>query len=407
MVRFLRRQAAKVLLGLGLCAVSQGLLLAQAPHCPAPVVPAPASAPAPSAVPSTTPSATPGTPGAPGAAVAPGAMDPGAAGAVPGADPGAAGAVPPPGAGAAAAGGSDDSNLSQGMAVLGRGDYLQRFNLFDNNSALPQNRVWFGYQNMDKVSSGFGDGSLAEPNAPLTQRRIINMYRAGAEVALNGVFSISAQAEYVASAGTTSNNDAWSNPQFMLKWAAINEDETIISAILGYQPETSQTDAELHERATRIYPGVLFFQGLTDNLYVQGGFQFGIPFNSTATTFDLALSAGVWLYRDEALDVAGRPTNTFETSPSFISGVIPVIELFGKHVLSNSRQVPYDTYVACQSQAGSLVNFYQEGQNVYDITVGLRIMMLNHINIGAGYSFPITGAQVRQNEFLSTVGVNF
>ena len=62
-----------------------------------------------------------------------------------------------------------ENTTSAGINIFGRGDFLNRFNLFDNMSALPEHRVWFGFQTLDNFQTGFGNVSY--PGLPLTQRR--------------------------------------------------------------------------------------------------------------------------------------------------------------------------------------------------------------------------------------------
>jgi hypothetical protein len=173
----------------------------------------------------------------------------------------------------------------------------------------------------------------------------------------------------------------------------------------------------LHERATRVIPGVLFFQGMGDNFYAQGGLQLSVPFNNAPTTFDSCLSLGVWLYRDGSLDVAARPTDPFErTALPFITGIMWQLEFLGKEVLNHSTDIPYQAATPGETAAdfftrsatGALVPIpYREGEHVYDMTIGIRFLFINHITWSNGYSFPLTGAYVRKSEFLSYLNVIF
>jgi len=299
--------------------------------------------------------------------------------------------------------GSSGNETSSGVDMLGRGDFMNRFNLFDNMSALPQKRVWGGYQILDKFQSGFGNAG--NPDLPLTQHRTENVYRAGAECDLGSDVCLICQAEYVSSGGCTSNNDAWSNPIIMLKWAALNTPDTVVTPIIGYSPETSQSDGELHERATRFLPGVLFFQSLDATWFVQGGMGFNLATNNGASTLDFALSLAGWLYSDPSLSVSGRRTDPFERAGvPFITGFIPQLEILGKHVINNADRLPYDPEFY-----GQVVPYtgYQEGRNVVDMTFGGTLLMFNHVSLSMGYSLPITGAYVRKNEFLTYVNVLF
>jgi hypothetical protein len=169
----------------------------------------------------------------------------------------------------------------------GRGDASNRFNLFDNMAALPQNRVWFGYQYEDGFRTGVVAGDFA-----LQQRRIESLYRVGVEVALGCNFSIAAQTQYISTAGSVDNADAWGNPQFMAKYAVINNECTVVSATLGFQPQVSTSAGEVHEVTTRFYPGFLFFRGVGDNLFLQGGAQLGFSTSNLTNTVEYAQTVG-------------------------------------------------------------------------------------------------------------------
>jgi hypothetical protein len=311
--------------------------------------------------------------------------------------------------------------------MLGRSDFINRFNLFDTMSALPQNRIWTAYQNVDNFSTGFGN--LGFPTLPLTQRRIENLYRAGAEFKLGDSFSIAAEGEYVASAGTTANADAFSNPEFMVKWAAINNESIVISPVLGIVPEISQNAGELHEKAWRFLPGMLFLQPLGDRCFLQGGFQFNLATNGATNSFDHAICLGCWLCKDPNVDATGRAIRPDPESCAppaekrCLTGIIPQVEFFGKEILSQGSNLPYDPGFFNNPNTGfggqtsvsgpggatlstSLIT-YRETRNVFDCTVGVRVILMERLSLGVGYSFPVGGGTVRQDEFLSSLSINF
>jgi hypothetical protein len=382
--------------GLGLCSFTA--LTAQAedyhyipqgpvyvkPNCPAPGIPAPVVTPAPSPHPAdlpkdgaTTPTPAPGTPGA--AQNVPTPADTSAAPPAP-ADTGAAAEGPTAGGEAA--------------AMLGRGDSNNRFNLFDNMAAIPQNRVWFTYEQQQNFQTGVG---LNPGNPTITtdfaERRTVNLYRVGAEIKIGQRFSIAAQDQYIASGDTANAADAWGVPQFMAKFALILNDTTAVSAILGFSPQVSSNDGELHEKTTRYYPGMLFYQSLGEKFFVQGGFQFGISDRDAPNTFDYAVSTGYWLYR----------ANCSEGNKPFLTGIAPQIEIFGKHILANGSNNPFDIQ---GTDFGTSAPF-REPRNIYDVTAGAGIYLKEKVSIGTAFSFPITGGSARRTEFLANLTYRF
>jgi hypothetical protein len=347
-----------------------------APGTTAPGTTAPGTTAPGTTAPGTTPGTTPGT-----EAAAPPSADTGTA---PTGDTGA-------GAGEGAFGGAGTAS-STGM--LGRGDANNRFNLFDNMSAIPQTRVWFLYQNMQNFGTGF---TFAPSNvATFSPTRTVDLYRVGAEIALGHQFSIAFQDQYIASPGANDSGDSWGDPEILFKWAFLLDEHRAVAATFGLQPQVSTSTGELHEEDTRFLPGMLAYQEL-DNLFLQAGMQFGFSSRNIATTFDWALSAGYWVYRADCSDGNHR----------FLTGIAPQLEIYGKHVMVGSQNVPFNT--AGQGSLASLLSAstttFREDRNVIDVTVGGRVQLLDHVVIPVGYSFPITGGDVRRSEFLT--GLNF
>lgn len=294
------------------------------------------------------------------------------------------------------------------VTMLGRGEALNRFNIFNNMSALPQNRVWYGYQSLSDFRTGFGDHGL--PTLPLAQYRIVQLHQGGAEVALGSLASVALQGQYVVSSATNADNDAWANPQVLLKWAAVSTLSTIVSPVLAVEIQTGQSLGELHERTSRIQPGILFYHAWDSGSFVQGAVQYSVPFTSSATTVDYGLSLGWWLYRDDSLDVAGRRTQTWErTALPFVTGIIPMIEIWGKNVVSGANAEPLTPVVLPSTVPGITYQYsgYSEPRNVYDMTAGLRFLLYNHFSLGLAYSFPLTGRYTYSDGFLSSLNVNF
>lgn len=292
------------------------------------------------------------------------------------------------------------------VGMQGRGDANNRFNLFDNMSAIPQNRVWLGYQHM----AGFNTFTNAEVGTPgygafANPHHQVNLYRVGMEYMLANNVSIVAQTQYIASAGVVQTNDSWSNPQFALKYAFASTQDCVMSGFVGFQPETGPVGNELVENATRITPGLLFYRNLGPRTFMQGGGQFGISTGNLANTFDYAVSAGYWMYKDcDHFNYYGGCNGCNQCrSACHLVGIIPQIELFGKELINNATNIPWAS--ANSSSAFGMV--YNEGRHVYDVTLGVRFLFSQGMGIAVGGSFPLTGAQVRDSEFLSTLSWNF
>ena len=272
MIRSIQRQFMGVLLALGFWAGMQGSLSAQyyypaAPYNPVPYgyVPypypppgpfAPVAAAQPAVPPVPAQAAAPAPPPVPGKpATATPAHTPGPAAP----DDGSLPAAPMDGAVASGHEVYDPFGCNKTVAaidMLGHADFFNRLNMFENMTALPTNRVWGGYENLQDFQTGFGNYKV--PGLPLTQPRSEDLYRGGAEIAIGNLFSFTAQAEYVSSIGSQSNQDAWANPWFALKWAAIFTECTVVSPVLAFQPGTSQSYGEVHDRGRVSTPACCF-----------------------------------------------------------------------------------------------------------------------------------------------------
>jgi hypothetical protein len=294
--------------------------------------------------------------------------------------------------------------------MLGRGDAANRFNLFDNMSAYPRNAVWFAYQHLESFQTGIGidPASRAITNS-FAARRDENLYRLGVELmpfcdpAFESRISIAFQTQYIASTATDNSADAWGTPEIVLKYALYEDKCSVLSAVLGIEPQTSTSLYELHERTTRVVPGLLFYQAFCGGLFLQGGFQVSIAERNAPSTIDWALSAGYWLFADNAL-LTDCPAPAC-CRPCII-GIIPQVELLGKDVVSHETSNPYDI-PADPSVFGSPPAPYREARNVVDITAGLRVLFGSGLSLSAGGSWPVTGGQVRRGEFLAALIYNF
>jgi hypothetical protein len=298
---------------------------------------------------------------------------------------------------------------------LGRLDQANRLNLFDNMSAMPNNKVWFGLQYTSGINTGIGPGEDAGPGfgaafpGLVAQQKQLN-YRIGAEVLVTCETSIAFQGQYFQNltddVGGEGFGDDWSNPQCMLKQVIARDCDTVLSATLGLTTQTAIERGDFDENTTKFYPGMLYYETLSPQLFTQGGFQFGIPVrDDQITTFDWSLSLGYWLYQDCSLVRGHCCCNRGQ-----ITGIIPQVNLLGKHTVgddtrANAFGIP--TFVPAGGGGFDEIFLYTEPQHVLDLSVGTLIIIGCDVQVGLGYSFPITSEDTRDNEFLSYVNYLF
>jgi hypothetical protein len=268
-------------------------------------------------------------------------------------------------------------------------------------SAAPTNKVWFGMQYSSGITTGLETLSTAAPqfsNALLSEQRQIN-YRVGAEVLLDCYSSIAVQGQYFTNEVDDSPfGDDFSSPQIMYKRVLARDCDTILSATLGITPETSVDAGDLDEDTTKLYPGMLYYETLSPQLFTQGGFQFGIPFeDDQITTFDWSVSLGYWLYQDCSLVCGNCCCNHGQ-----ITGIIPQVGILGKHVLGDEERLN-----AFGFSSTSFGTIYREPQDVIDLTVGTLIIIGCDVQVGVGYSLPLTEDETREDEFLSYINYLF
>src|SRR5262249_30399125 len=114
-------------------------------------------------------------------------------------------------------------------------------------------------------------------------------------------------------------------------------------------------------------------------------------------TLDYAVSLGWWLYRvDPCACLWHKPC---------ITAIIPQVEIFGKHVIANGENNPFDIPGSLSDPTSSAP--FREDRNVYDLTAGIRLLLYEKISWGTAFSFPITGGEVRRTEFFSSLSINF
>lgn len=331
---------------------------------------------------------------------------------------------------------SSRASPSPGMNTpqLGRLDQANRLNLFDNMVAAPQNRVWFGYQYSSGITTGIGpsssfvsffnglssfeQGVYSDALSGFVAQQRQNNYRAGAEVLITPDLSVSVQGQYFTNSTDGEFGDDWSNPQIMLKQVLARDCNSVLSATLGITPQTSVQQGALNENTTKLYPGMLYYEMLGPNLFTQGGFQFGIPTREDQIyTFDWSLSLGYWLYRDCNLNCCNSCCS-HSCASGRITGIIPQVNFLGKHTLGdgtrfNAFGIPTavsgfdpDGLGGVPSFTGNLA-IYNEPRDVIDLSVGTLVMVGCDVQVGLGYSFPISSIETRDSEFLSYVNYLF
>lgn len=296
-----------------------------------------------------------------------------------------------------------------GTMILGRADALNRFNLFDNMGAEPVTRAWFAFQAAEGLNTNVvGNPALGRPNQ--------NIYRFGFEYAFSDVSSFAFQAGYNTTHDTGTGigqlNDSWSNPQFLFKRVLYRNDLSTLSGTVGIVPETSTEASTINEQFSRIQPGVILFRDLRGDWFTHLGAEFNIPLDSNATTsVDWVASLGRWLYRHESLDGCGDGCCL-----PWVVGMTAQVEALGKHVSSDSTiaggffvEETISDPNGSPGQSFTIVRTFdiEEARHVLDMTVGTNILFCNETSLGLGYSFPITGAEVRRGEVIISYNVFF
>lgn len=370
------------------------------------------------------------------------------------------------------------------LFISGRADIANRFNLFDNMTVEPTTRSWYGVQFAASANpatfisqqntalfdllktangrvefityTGFGRGveggnQFVDPNDPNpeNQKLLADLYakenggrttdfitrpdtvlhRIGFEYALTPDFSFGMQGQHIAPTEDVGQPEFWGNPQVFMKHALYRSETNAIVGILSLSPQIPKPQYVIGEDTTRINPGLLGFQQLSDRWFSIGAFGFSFPSEGDQlTTFDFALSLSWWLYRDESFEPYYRSDGCERRK--FLMGVVPHFEVLGKSVLGNNRLVgnfdlesraprtapgtvsPVDgTTNIYLPQDESLIReavyFYEEPRHVIDLTASVTFILFKDWYLSSGLSFPVTGGSARTGEFLSTLNYYF
>lgn len=293
-----------------------------------------------------------------------------------------------------------------GTMILGRADALNRFNLFDNMGAEPVTRAWFAFQALNGLNSNIVGNPVGSPDQ--------NLYRFGFEYAFSDMSSFAVQGMYNTVHNTggapIALEDSWSNPQFLFKRVVYRNSCSTVAATLGFVPETSTEPSTINESFSRIQPGVILFRDLGNTYFLHTGAELNIPLEDNATmSVDWVVSLGKWLYRHPSLDGCGD-----DCCLPWIVGVTAQVEALGKHVTSDAT-IQGGFFVEETDPFGSNgqgITFirtfdFEEARHVIDMTVGTNILFCNNTALGLGYSFPVSGNQVRDGEFILSYNVFF
>lgn len=275
-------------------------------------------------------------------------------------------------------------NYTFDVPILGRADYSNRFNIFDNMSPAPRSRIWYGFQFVQSQNNGViqtadttklfsvlnstagraqfisltgfgrqpGEPAVnpADPaskdelerqfltsNGGRSQKYLLSpdsdLHRFGAEWALTADFSLSVMGQYVMPQTDNEQPSSFSNPSVQVKHVLYRDEETLISGVFNIQPQISRPKFSIGEDTTRLSVGVMVYHQLSDRLFTQsiGGLSFPTEANQI-TTFDYALGGGYWAYRHESL----QPYFRGVPPDNWILGFIPQFELLGKTILGNN-----------------------------------------------------------------------
>jgi len=329
--------------------------------------------------------------------------------------------------------------------MLGRVDQQNRLNLFDTQSAQPVTRAWYTFQYAQDYSTGVVDsvGGVGSFTNELPNQF---HHRFGLELAASRNFSVAVQFEYVVTTDQETFVDFWNNPQLQLKQVVYRDCGTVVSGILGFQFQDDIEDAELKEDTTKIYPGMLVYTTLSNDSYMQGGFQFGLPLEGVQVYhFDWALAYGRYLYRHRCHgrynscgcgDACGCESdcggygdcgagcggygdcggcggcygggglmNWMHCRAGIpVTAVIAQLEIFGKHVIDDAT---YELTTFTSSPGSFTRATFSERRDVVDLTAGGSMLIGDGYGVSAGIGIPLTGGEVRNIEVIASAWKTF
>jgi hypothetical protein len=183
--------------------------------------------------------------------------------------------------------------------LLGHLDAQNRLNVFNNQSAQPITRAWYGFA----FASNYSIGEIQNAAAiglPDDQGELPNQVRGriGFELAVSRNFSVSFQGEYINVTDAQILADHWVNPQAVFKRVFYRDTRNIISGVVGVTFEGNVEPQESREDSTAVYPGLIWHHTFGESFF-NTGFQFGLPSGSNGVDhLDYMIGYGRFLYRD-------------------------------------------------------------------------------------------------------------
>jgi hypothetical protein len=129
--------------------------------------------------------------------------------------------------------------------------------------------------------------------------------------------------------------------------------------------------AQFGNQILNLQPNLLFLTKPTERLYVQGGLEYDVAVTNSvnASLFRYVLSTAYTIYSDPDSD--------------YVNAIYPMFELHGAHLVGGFQQ--------------STINF----------TTGLRANLFKQVQVGVGYSFPVTQQNQFNNEVQASVNIFF
>lgn len=374
-----------------------------APGMPGPVVPGMEGAPGMG----TTPSAAALGAGAGAGAEAPGAPSPGAAAPGEAAFAAAAGEAGP-GFGGAPGAVSETLNMlgDQGVITIGPGrggeaqvSIIRNFalNITDNNTAALQNRLipleYHHFFGSNRVYPGLPTNpdlfqAQIKPSLFSATRVRTNddRYVFGFEYILASRLSVLVRQAVVTidqpnvdlQRGVDVHNlggihSGWGDLQISPKYLILNRPNFLLTGGMGVVIPLGNNGpyAQFGNQILNLQPNLLFLTKPTERLYVQGALEYDIAVTDSvhASLFRYVLSTAYTIYSNPDSD--------------FVNAIFPMFEVHGAHLVGDFQQ------------------------NTINLTTGLRANLFKRVQVGVGYSFPVTQQNQFNNEIHASINIFF
>ncbi len=320
--------------------------------------------------------------------------------------------------------------------MLGHLDAQNRLNIFNNHSAQPITRAWYGFA----FAADYSVGEIQEAAAlGLTNdagelpNQVRN--RVGFELAISRNFSASFQGEHINVTDSEILADHWANPQAVFKRVFYRDTRNIITGVVGVTFEGDVQPQESREDSTSVYPGLLWHHTWGERFF-NAGFQFGLPTGSTGIDqLSYTVGYGRFVYRDPCQARysklyggygAGRATPCCDGDACDSCGAnacrrgffgwlrrevgLPIhtvtwqIEGYGKGILGEQQ---YILPVGDSDLLNTPSLTINEQQHTFDITVGGTVLYGKGWGANAAASTPVAGDDVYSVALLTSVWKNF